>query len=135
MKSEKQKAHLVFLAKSRVGKKHTDETKRKISEKRKILIGAAASNWKGGRILVSGYWYVYSPEHPNRTKDKYVTEHRLVVEKKIGRFLEKSEVVHHVNGDKTDNRIENLVICQSSGKHSSEHHIKRSVVSGRFEKL
>ena len=59
-------------------------------------------------MTVSGYVEVYSPTHPNRTKRGYVREHRLVMEKHLGRLLLKTEDVHHKNGIKTDNRIENL---------------------------
>ncbi len=131
MKSEKQRLHLEKLAKLRKGKHHSTSAKRKISELRKKRIGNKSSNWRGGRILVDGYWYIYSPDHPNKTKDNYVVEHRLVMEEKLGRFLHKKEIVHHLNGIKTDNAIENLVICLSLGHHTSEYHVKRNSL-GQF---
>lgn len=68
-------------------------------------------NWQGGRYKNKyGYILVYNPEHPNCNNGGYVREHRLVMEKKIGRYLEKLEIIHHKNGIKDDNRIENLMI-------------------------
>lgn len=70
--------------------------------------------WEGGR-QVRGDGYVdlapslISDEYDSmRRKDGRVFEHRLVMAQHIGRPLESHEVVHHVNGDKSDNRIENL---------------------------
>jgi len=65
-----------------------------------------------------GYVQIFSPNHPFKTKRGYVREHRLVMEEHIGRYLKDDEIVHHINGDKQDNRIENLMIV------SKVEHIK-----------
>ena len=57
--------------------------------------------------IKSGYVFVYLPGHP-RTKAKYIQQHVLVMEKYLNRFLTIGENVHHKNGVKDDNRIENL---------------------------
>jgi len=51
----------------------------------------------------------------------YAREHRLVMEQKLGRLLTPGEVVHHINGDKLDNRPDNLEVM-SKGKHVTLHH-------------
>ena len=91
--------------------------------------GEKAPGWKGGRFSSKRdeYILVYSPNHPfakkgggGKSKGLYVLEHRLVMEKKLGRYLLKGEDVHHKNGDKKDNRIENLMLV-SHNKHLQEH--------------
>ena len=67
-----------------------------------------------------GYLYIYSPNHPLKNSDGYVAEHRLVMEKKIGRYIKKKEVVHHINHQKMDNRIENLMLM-GNREHISLH--------------
>lgn len=72
-------------------------------------IGEKHRNWKGGRMKVrGGYIEIWCPDHPNARGGKYVREHRLVMEQKLGRYLTKDEVVHHKNGIRDDNRLENL---------------------------
>ena len=87
--------------------------------------------WKGGRSITA-YCYVeiYSPKHPNCTKHRgYVREHRLVMEKHLGRYLTKDELVHHLNGIKDDNRIENLGLVT---KHTHE---KKTVIKLYKERI
>jgi hypothetical protein len=81
--------------------------------------GHLHKGWKGGRTEnKDGYIEIYSYGHPNAKKHThYILEHRLVVEKDLGRFLLKTEVVHHKNGVKTDNRLENLELFESNAKH------------------
>lgn len=68
------------------------------------------SKIKGYHIGSKGYKLLFKPEHPCATKAGYVPEHRFVVMENIGRLLTKEEIIHHINGNKLDNRIENLQI-------------------------
>ena len=84
--------------------------------------GNKNNNYKGGRIIDSfGYIQIECKGHPRATKKgNYVKEHILVMEKHLGRYLTKYERVHHINGNKSDNRIENLKLM-THGEHSSFH--------------
>ena len=65
-------------------------------------------NWKGGRRLLRGYVEVWCP--PEVNPRRRIFEHRLIMQKHLRRKLTNREFVHHKNGVKTDNRIENLEI-------------------------
>lgn len=67
--------------------------------------------WKVRKIISKGdYNYVLVPEHPLSTKNGYVLEHRVIVENHLKHLLTPDEVVHHINGDRKDNRLENLQV-------------------------
>ncbi len=77
--------------------------------------GAAHGAWKGG-LSITEYGYVLQHVSPNhvyasmRNKMSYVLQHRLVMAEMLGRPLTSKETVHHKNGDKRDNRPENLEV-------------------------
>ena len=76
-----------------------------------------APSWRGGRIkTTSGYIDLWvGNDYPQAKKHGYYAEHRYVMEQHLGRSLERHETVHHINGDRMDNRLENLQL--RTGKH------------------
>ena len=71
-----------------------------------IVIGRIRS--EKARVNQNGYIEIYNPEHSNSNMSGHILEHRLVMAEHIGRDLLSSESVHHKNGNRSDNRIENL---------------------------
>ena len=77
-------------------------------------LGEKNPRWSGGKTTLQGYFLLKRPNHPNSNSDGYILEHRLVMSNHIGRPLNKTEVVHHKNSDRKDNRIENLELLTRS---------------------
>jgi hypothetical protein len=106
--------HRMKLSKSHQGQKWTTNQKEIMSAKFK---GKNNPAWKGGQIISRGYVYIYNPKHPSATKDGYVKRARLIMEKQIGRYLHRWEVIHHINGIKNDDRPENLMRFDNHSEH------------------
>lgn len=79
------------------------------------LCMAKAPRWKGGRVKMQGYWQIKQPD------GRYRREHMILMEKKIGRKLYTNECVHHINGDRLDNNLENLKLMTKSD-HNKLHY-------------
>lgn len=85
----------------------------------------ASPRWKGGRYVnARGYVMVYQGPHLTAR-----AEHVLVAENALGRKLKQGEVVHHINGIKTDNRNQNLLICDGA-----YHHWLHGEMSRRYQR-
>lgn len=97
---------------TRLGLKKTADHLYKVKSER---CQERAPGWKGGKSI-SRKGYVVLNVHNGK---KF--EHRAVMEEYLGRPLAADEVVHHINGDKTDNRIENLQLM-TNAEHTIMHH-------------
>lgn len=84
--------------------------------------------WNGGRkIDSSGYILLKCPDHPYVNNHGYVREHRLVMEKTLGRYLLPKEVVHHKDENRANNDESNLFVYSSNGAHLREHMLEGSI--------
>ena len=89
-------------------------------------LGENCVAWRGGKRNTSnGYIQVLIKDHPRSDSCGYVMEHIVVMEKLTGKHITQEDVVHHINGNKKDNRPENLMVM-SFGEHSAFHNRQRS---------
>jgi hypothetical protein len=80
-------------------------------------------NWKGGRLVGSNGYVLVKVEdgHHLAHINGYAYEHRIVAEQILGRKILPTELVHHKNEDRTDNRPENIEIVSSIWAHKVHH--------------
>lgn len=71
--------------------------------------------------MANGYKRIKMDNHPSAPKDGLMKIHRLVAEGYLGRYLRDEEVVHHINNNNHDNRIENLIVFENEGYHQRYH--------------
>jgi hypothetical protein len=86
--------------------------------------------WISGTIKRHGYVYVKNRTHPFCNAEGYVPEHRLVMEKKLGRHLTQEEIVHHLDFSRTNNNEDNLYLFENKSKHIEYHHLLHNLVGG-----
>lgn len=101
------------------GSKQTAEHIRKRS-------GENSSTWKGGRHI-DKYGYVRISCKRMYKKDHREREHRLIMETELGRRLLTSEIIHHIDGDKTNNELANLFLSDNSA-HQKAHRTMELIV-------
>ena len=101
------------------GKRQTVEHKQKHSIAKS---GSKNYMWAGGIYKdIEGYVHLYMPSHKYADKNGYARQHRVIMERHIGRFLKPDELVHHINGIRNDNRIENLILFPNTSAHRNFH--------------
>ena len=124
-------------------KHHTIESRQKISQAKKgksikhsgqftkeKISGAKNVNWKGGQCKIWGYVYFLRHNHPRANKVGYVKRSIIIMEERLGRYLNFKEIVHHINNIRDDDRFENLQLFKNEFEHKSFHCKKR----GKFFK-
>lgn len=101
------------------------------------LKGELNSSYKGhNRKLKNGYYWVRVPNHPFCTDNYWVREHRIIAEKYLlneensiiingQKYLSPEYDVHHINFDKLDNRVENLIVLTRSEHQKLHHKLKK----------
>lgn len=104
------------------------------NKKKEYMRGENHWKWNGGiNIDKDGYTLIYSPNHPNRDYKNRVREHILVMEDHLGRYLRDNEEVHHIDGNKSNNRIENLMLFNNHSEHIKfEDKFKKRDDLGRY---
>ena len=107
---------------------HKDGNKLNNSKNNLILFASSSAHMRFHHSLkdkkfkeVTYYTYRTIPNHPRASKTGRVAEHHLVMESMLGRFLNKSEVVHHIDNNKHNNKPENLMLFPDNSSHVKYH--------------
>ncbi len=91
--------------------------------------------FKINKKLNRGYVVVYGLPNHLRGQKEGVREHILVMEEYLGRYLKSDEEIHHINGQKWDNRLKNLLLCKNHAEHCKHHSGHNMYAHYNFEKV
>lgn len=101
-------------------------------DKNHLLPELAQEDKRSGIVKQDGYLSMRKPSHPNAWKNGYVKYHRLVMELEIGRYLNREELVHHMDHNKLNNDINNLKIVTMS-EHRTIHNNETKDYSSNWD--
>jgi hypothetical protein len=142
------------ISEANKGLKFSEKTKKKMKEKAKKRFKNIKNHphYIDGKNRLGGYILIRVPNHPFTNSNKYILEHRLVIEaylnktsfkkwieygrkgnypKKV-RFLTKKEIIHHINGIRDDNRLKNLMLFPNSKAHHQFRHLNKKTFICKF---
>lgn len=93
----------------------------------KHYVGDKAAHWKGGTKMDRERIMIHLPDHPHAQSNGYVYRYRLVAEKMLGRLLRTDEIVHHIDGDESNDDPSNLLVMTQKD-HASKYDARRKSV-------
>lgn len=117
------------------GKKLPRNIKKRISNKVKNLWENSTyrekvrASHRKKRSKRGQYIQIYVPNHPEANERGYVREHRILMEQKIGRRLNKKEIVHHIDGNRYNNHLNNLQLFNNTREHLNFHRKNKNIIS------
>lgn len=80
--------------------------------------------------MANGYRVIYMPTHPMADGSGFVYEHRLIASQKLGRLLSEEETVHHIDGNRLNNNVDNLMIFKTKADHTAFHNGRKAILIG-----
>ena len=93
----------------------------------RVYVGESAPRWRGGTARERNRVRIHRPDHPHAQANGYVYRYRLVAEEKLGRFLRPDEIVHHIDGDESNDHPDNLLVT-TQAEHASRYDAHRPVL-------
>lgn len=114
------------LSESRSGIPLSEEHKRSLSLAKTGIKGDEHNSWTGGKHVSNKRVFIYAPDHLGGKNGIYIQESILVAEKVLGKYLPNGTIIHHIDGNPSNNESKNLVICEDKKYHNILHRRKRA---------